>query len=500
MGIESFFTIQSGLTQPGTTSNGATSSSVSASQNFLDLILGKLNAINEKKDISPSVTLNKPLQAPLENSAENTSQIKAILLQYGLTPATDNAGFGQALITPVPTPTEKQDASLLGLLQISTGEDAAMIANQINQLRAKIQNMIKNGDPAMITSNLTPEQLNAVLNSETGDLAETLKGIDDIVIALLGPSQQKSAIDPEELNKDPAIANLLSVLTPFQAQKTSKNGLSVLPASDNTSAFTPEETLASRLNALVTGDAEGFSLELDNFQNTTKPLQTTPKAGDLNVLTSGQNTTNKASLPAGLSFLQGLNFMPANGLYFSSGDPTGLPNDLGLAALSAQPLNGGLATSLITHSSAATLAHPATQMLAVNIQKAAGGGQDRTISLALDPPELGRVEVRLSFSKNKTMKAHVITEKPETYMMLQRDAETLQRALSESGLESDGGLSFELAEQGFDFHQNNERGGGHDNGGTGTSEQQNNTEELIHTTMTWHIDPHSGHVRYDILV
>ena len=85
----------------------------------------------------------------------------------------------------------------------------------------------------------------------------------------------------------------------------------------------------------------------------------------------------------------------------------------------------------------------------------------------------------------------------ETYLMLQRDAQLLERALQDAGLDADGGLSFELAEHGFDFDQNNQRGGGHDNGGTGASDEGEEIE-ILESTMTWSVDPETGHTRYDI--
>ena len=104
----------------------------------------------------------------------------------------------------------------------------------------------------------------------------------------------------------------------------------------------------------------------------------------------------------------------------------------------------------------------------------------------------------MTFGKDKTVKAIVTAEKPEKYMMLQRDAHTLERALQTAGLDADGGLSFELAEHGFDFDHQNQRGGGHDNGGTGSSDYADEELEIIESTMTWHVDPETGHMRYDI--
>ena len=105
----------------------------------------------------------------------------------------------------------------------------------------------------------------------------------------------------------------------------------------------------------------------------------------------------------------------------------------------------------------------------------------------------------MTFSKDKTMKAVVKAETPETFMMLQRDAQILERALHDAGLDADSGLSFELAQDGEFMDQNNQRGGGHDQGGTGRGGNSNGDElEIIESTMTWRVDPNTGHTRYDI--
>lgn len=85
---------------------------------------------------------------------------------------------------------------------------------------------------------------------------------------------------------------------------------------------------------------------------------------------------------------------------------------------------------------------PAEQV-SVQIQNAARNGTDR-ISIRLSPAALGKVEVKLELSPDKTVQAIVTAEKPETLDMLERDARTLQRALEEAGLKTNSdSLSFE---------------------------------------------------------
>ncbi|HRQ60590.1 MAG TPA: flagellar hook-length control protein FliK, partial [Alphaproteobacteria bacterium] len=123
-------------------------------------------------------------------------------------------------------------------------------------------------------------------------------------------------------------------------------------------------------------------------------------------------------------------------------------------------------------------------------------GENRTMTLQLDPPELGRVEIKMSFEKNSKIKAVLTAEKPETHAMLQRDAGILERALQDAGLDSENGLSFELAKEGYTFGQDDHQGHG---GGTKNRADADPEEEIIQTTLQWAVDEQTGHMRYNIV-
>ena len=169
---------------------------------------------------------------------------------------------------------------------------------------------------------------------------------------------------------------------------------------------------------------------------------------------------------------------------------------------SINALNSGSAMALsspLTQAANAALPHPATQVVMGRMQQAAQKGEDTTMTLQLDPPELGRVEIKMSFDKHNKVKAVLTAEKSDTFNLLQRDSHLLEQALRDSGVDADGGLSFQLADSGFDFSGNsNNRGGGHDNGGTGAGSGGDDAD-IINTTMTWQVDPNTGHMRYNIL-
>lgn len=141
----------------------------------------------------------------------------------------------------------------------------------------------------------------------------------------------------------------------------------------------------------------------------------------------------------------------------------------------------------------------ASQVIAASIFRSAQGGEARTMTLQLDPPELGRVAIKMEMDRNRAMKTVLTIEKPETHSLLQRDAHMLERALQNAGIDTSGGesLSFELAGEGFSFDQ-----GGGQNDGQGGSSARSGTENasVIETRMDWYVDPDTGIQRYDIVV
>ncbi|MFN3834496.1 MAG: flagellar hook-length control protein FliK [Glycocaulis sp.] len=73
------------------------------------------------------------------------------------------------------------------------------------------------------------------------------------------------------------------------------------------------------------------------------------------------------------------------------------------------------------------------------------GEGGRSFDIRLDPPELGRVHVRLEIGADRTVQAMLTAEKPEALNELQRHARELERALAEAGLDLDGsGIGFAL--------------------------------------------------------
>ncbi len=105
-------------------------------------------------------------------------------------------------------------------------------------------------------------------------------------------------------------------------------------------------------------------------------------------------------------------------------------------------------------------APPARQLAPVVVSLALGRG-DEALTIALDPVELGRVEVSIGQGK-EAGQVRIVAERPETLALLQRDQRELDRALNQSGLgDMARSLSFSLAS---DQGRQQQQGSAHERG------------------------------------
>lgn len=88
------------------------------------------------------------------------------------------------------------------------------------------------------------------------------------------------------------------------------------------------------------------------------------------------------------------------------------------------------------------------QQVGLQIAQKAQEGQNR-FTIRLDPPELGRIDIKMTVSHDGTVQAALSVDNENTFDLLQRDQRGLERALENAGLKADsGGLSFSLKQQG----------------------------------------------------
>ena len=129
------------------------------------------------------------------------------------------------------------------------------------------------------------------------------------------------------------------------------------------------------------------------------------------------------------------------------------------------------------------------ESLAFEIKRQQSAGINK-FSIRLEPPELGRIDVKLEMDSDGSTRAHLSADRGDTLDLMQRDSRGLERALQSLGLKTDrDGLSFSLRQD-----TAMENGGGHQSnssGGTGYSTAGFAFEEEIVAAMpeTIHVDP-----------
>ncbi|MBC7768598.1 MAG: flagellar hook-length control protein FliK [Phycisphaerales bacterium] len=113
---------------------------------------------------------------------------------------------------------------------------------------------------------------------------------------------------------------------------------------------------------------------------------------------------------------------------------------LTLSPTSANPAQNSHAVS----DQSAARAMPAATQVAREIVRRFDGGNTR-FELRLDPPELGRIEVRLEVSRDHRVSAVVSADSPQALSELVRHARELEQTLQSAGLQlNENGLSFDL--------------------------------------------------------
>lgn len=402
------------------------------------------------------------------------------------------------------------------LARLDNAEEEAGDQNTLESILAKIKAVHESGNPAPLLSGLTP--------SDIARLEEALAAGAPIAVTQ-NDQGEISFIDPSQISEDgqakaavglPASLGLLLV----RLTAASPSAPDRIPGQNVTGQTLPanDEALirhqAGNLTPLAR-PAGGFSFDdlmtqINGFEqnlnqgngalkNSAKAMLNGLKTG-LENAGAGAGSAGKdlPGLPALGSLLQNWSFGRSGSLLSPAGWNQTPIDELGLYNAGMGSGTPGSLTSVLTQAQSAAHSHPATAMVAATLRKAASTGQTQNMTLTLEPPELGRVEVRMQFNaKEKTMQARIIAEKPETVLLLQRDAHILERSLQGLGLDADSGLSFELANDENGFGQDGSRDGHH--GGSQGDEAGDDELDVIESTMMWQVDPETGHMRYSIL-
>ncbi len=498
--------------QTGKTASGSTSGVFTAGLgggNFWDMIASQLGvSMGEQKSSANGVTNALLEGTDVKSNTKASSDNPLALLQIALSAQTVDEQGNIVLNAP-----ETDPATLQKQLDLTN--------NIINQLKNLVpDNSEKEGIIGSVLSKLQAKSdtLQASLSALENPVISKETSVEDIplpvFIALgLSPSEIAQVSDKiksledklgREITVEDLIAGVGGIIAPApetatlalasSAPKTTAPNQNILDGLNGTAE--PTDDLAAQLNALdVGGEEESDEQKLLDLKSKSDDSVMNGKVKN-DAATFKDNLVNLLNNTAKLQTGE----MTVPSAYFAT-DADATIQQFGVAAHSALTFgNVAQAANMIANSATAGQPHPATQMVAATLTKAGKNGDDNIMTLRLDPPELGNVNIRLQFGKDKMVKAIISAEKPETYMMLQRDAHSLERALQSVGLETGtDGLTFELQDQGSFAQDNNGQGGGEKNFGGGNANSQDaDGVEIIQSSVTWQVDPSTGQVRYNI--
>ncbi|MEM6681678.1 MAG: flagellar hook-length control protein FliK [Pseudomonadota bacterium] len=89
----------------------------------------------------------------------------------------------------------------------------------------------------------------------------------------------------------------------------------------------------------------------------------------------------------------------------------------------------------------------AAKQVGLELAKQARQG-DTHFTVRMDPPELGKLDVRLTISKAGDVQAHIVVEREATLELLHKDVRALERGLNDAGLKTDqNAFSLNLKQQ-----------------------------------------------------
>jgi len=114
----------------------------------------------------------------------------------------------------------------------------------------------------------------------------------------------------------------------------------------------------------------------------------------------------------------------------------------------AQPDQTAASTPATGGSDASTIAAagPVHQVSAALLSLSRGTDGSQSMTLRLQPPELGQVQIRIDRPQDAPAQVDITVQRPETMTLLLRDQPELQRALDQAGVPPDGrSLTFHVA-------------------------------------------------------
>ena len=250
--------------------------------------------------------------------------------------------------------------------------------------------------------------------------------------AVVAPAPTTAVVNPLVTGRDSQTAPVAIQAATVVADTPKPKAPDLAPARGSTEKFIPAQDVAAKPATAKDGTdkfAPAHPHDEDIAAAPRTAAQTPPS-----IATDAQSTAPK---PAGDAVQQAALTPPSPDVLPAPASPTVPPVPTALAPLAppaaAVPIAG----------------------VAIEITSQVQSGKNH-FEIRLDPPELGRIEVRLDVDRDGHTTARMIADRSDTLDLMRRDASGLERALQDAGLKtSDNGLQFSLRDQTMGRQQDN---------------------------------------------
>jgi flagellar hook-length control protein FliK len=384
---------------------------------------------------SPAV---QPIVAPVEIVAQKNKTVQPANLLMGDNPEIIKTPGLQGAETPVPVEGSKTPTNIAAAPASGKNEFAPLMAAAPAET-APAKNSA--ADPTVQQAVATPEGSKVSLDTPTLKADQTIEGN-------LAP---KADLTPK---------GDMAIKTDMAPTKADQNDLKPTQSAELSSTSKPVEASGSQTNS--TGDkASSQQGQQSNQENPSSLAQKLKPLQQAASLFQAQDNSAQTSVKTPDLVVPSLTISPTGEM----ARPTGIE---GLTSTTNNPSTPQVPLNNV----------------AVHIAAQAKAGNHK-FNIRLDPPELGRIDIRLEINRDGQTLTHLAVEKPETLDMLRQDSRALERALNNAGLDSrSGNLSFSLRED----NSNRQQAGKSDQddsqwSGQNTNEENEVSEPVVERTL-----------------
>ncbi len=362
------------------------------------------------------------------------------------------------------------DLSLMGIINVVNPENGELVQMTGAELAAQlagddslqaVMTMPQEGGEPVFT--IVPANTEGEMQLPTSSEAAGVLDVSDFVattdddVAKLNMEEIKTQLQDKNLRKDMAVQE--AVLEEVEGQKVSEQ--------------------AAKLSEVIGKEVSKAEIKVSVKEEKISQLSS-------NDLLAGTNSSSDsvalqaqtATLADDASAVKDLNVMPAVNMASSNVAEAGVNNVSRVAGVEAGSNNlntAVVAGSEFVKAAKADASAESNQtsfrdiykgmsreiidQVKVNITKSAVKGIDK-IDISLKPVDLGHIEVKMQIGKDGKLQAHIISSRPETMEVLQKEMQTLEKAFNDAGFQTDeGSLSFSFR-GGNQANQNQERDNG----------------------------------------